>query len=80
MNGRNLSWLLLLPTSAPSGATLTSPAATPLRACGRPFRKLADRLEIGCSFHGDLETLPYYQNVDATADKLLTGGVELEYQ
>jgi hypothetical protein len=38
------------------------------------------RLKPAISFHGDLETLPYYQNILATADKLLSGSVLLEYE
>jgi hypothetical protein len=38
------------------------------------------RLKPAISFHGDLETLPDYQNVSAPSDKLISGSVQLEYE
>jgi hypothetical protein len=38
------------------------------------------RLKPAISFHGDLETLPDYQNVAAPSAKLVSGSVELEYE
>jgi hypothetical protein len=38
------------------------------------------RLKPAISFHGDLETLPDFQNIEAPADKLLSGSVQLEYE